>query len=386
MFIERAIARLDELPVPRRALAVNALARSLVHSGLSAEDYSRVEHALIRVLDDPSDIVRHAVSTALAGEETAPRSLVHLLANDRFFVAAPILKHSPVLTCAQLVDLVALGGEDVQAAIAARPWVSVSVAAAIGEIGGLEACLALLSNANADILEDTLRRIASRFGKNARMRETLLAWSDLPIDIRHDLMTDVAEALRGLVAGRNWMGEKRIDAVFGDATEKAVLKLFEEQSPENAVALVRHLYDTDRLTPKLLVRAAVTGNIIVLEAGLSVLSGQPQSRVFGMLMHGSAGTLKALLKRAGVGNSVAPLIVTSIEVYRQLVRETLTDDYRKLRRTMIERVMTRYETMPEAEADRILALLHRYAADAARDEARRAGHALPAPSRLQIAA
>ena len=72
--------------------------------------------------------------------------------------------------------------------------------------------------------------------------------------------------------------------------------------------------------------------------------------------------------------------------YRQLVRETLTDDYRKLRRTMIERVMTRYETMPEAEADRILALLHRYAADAARDEARRAGHALPAPSRLQIAA
>ena len=77
---------------------------------------------------------------------------------------------------------------------------------------------------------------------------------------------------------------------------------------------------------------------------------------------------------------------TRFEVYRQLVRETLTDDYRKLRRTMIERVMTRYETMPEAEADRILALLHRYAADAARDEARRAGHALPAPSRLQIAA
>jgi hypothetical protein len=41
-----------------------------------------------------------------------------------------------------------------------------------------------------------------------------------------------------------------------------------------------------------------------------------------------------------------------------------------LKRRMIERVLTRYETVAEGELDQLLAMLKRYAAEAAREEAR----------------
>lgn len=386
MFIERAIDRLNNLPIPRRALALNALARSLLHSNLSAEEYTMAERALLCALDEPSEIIRRAVSDALANDPAAPRSIIHFLANDQFFVSEPVLEQSPVLTCAQLVDLVGFGDDAVQRTIAGRQNVSVAVAAALGEIASAEVCLILLRNPSADLLESTLRRIVERHGSFSELREELLSWPDLPVDLRHDLVAQLGDDLKSLIAGKNWMGPNRIEAIVGDATEKAVLKIFEEESPDSARALVHHLHSTDKLTAKLLIRAAVTGNIVVLEAGLAVLTNQPRGRVYGLLMDGGTGALRALLKRAGIGEKVRPLMVTAIQVYRELCKESLTDDYRKLRRTMIERVMTRYETMTDADSEQILALLHRYAADAARDEARRARSDSRTDTTLQIAA
>lgn len=372
MFIEQAIERLKTMPAPQRALGLGALARSLVHSNLLPEEYTLAEHALIRALDEPCQIARRCISTALADEEKAPRSLIHMLAHDMFVVAEPVLLRSPVLSASQLVEIIRTGPADAHMAIARRRPVGTAVSAALAAMAGEAACLALVRNPEAALLEETLRQIASRHAQNSELRDELLSWADLPIDVRHDLLACHARALKAMMADRHWIDPDRMERVVGDVTEKAVLGLTEDETPEAVRRLIRHLYDSDALTPQLLIRAAVTGNICVLEAALSLLSGQKPARVLGLLMHGGRGALKALMKKAGLGETVYPLIITALDGYRELARDSDLVEPGKLQRAMIENIMDRYMSETDAEAHNVLALLHRYAADAARDEARRA--------------
>src|SRR5262249_59989459 len=91
------------------------------------------------------------VAEGWAADENAPRVVVHALAADQPDVALPVLTYSPLLLEDDLVDLIATGQADVQVAIASRPYVPRSLAAAIAEVAGPEACLELLENLDADI-------------------------------------------------------------------------------------------------------------------------------------------------------------------------------------------------------------------------------------------
>lgn len=370
MFIVKAIERMRTLPAGKKAMAANALTRSLLQSDLNAEERSIVEENVYRLLDDPSDLVRRGVAEAVAEDPRAPRSLIHLIANDRFFVAEPVLRQSPVLTTAQLVDLVAIGEPDVRVAIAGRKNVCLSVSAAIAEVCDEGACLALLRNSDADILEDTLRTIVARFGDRQDVRAELLGWPDLPIDIRHELLSRLGTALKVMVGDSAWMGEKRVETLVEDATEKVTLRLFEDEDPDNARKLVAHLHDTDQLTTRLLVRAAATGHLVVLETGLALLAGQDQRRVFAIIMHGGAAAFRALLDRAGVSRTYWPVFEVARTVYGEVQAEMVGDDWRRFRRIVVDRTLVRFESVACPEADKLLALLHRYSADAARDAAR----------------
>src|SRR6516165_4362721 len=117
-------------PAGERAEATGALARAYLYSDLSDDDRAAAEGAMIMLLDDPSPLVRHALAEALAGSPDAPYAVIHALASDH-------------------ADLVAIGGCDIQAAIAARVPLQCPVAAAIAEVGSAEACLIAAENPHA---------------------------------------------------------------------------------------------------------------------------------------------------------------------------------------------------------------------------------------------
>src|SRR5262249_56229958 len=120
------------------------------------------------------------LARALAFSEQAPPPVILALAADQPEVASWVLEHSPLLVDADLVDAVATGGPETQAAIANRAQLPCSVSAAIAEVGSAEACLVLIENASAEIVPFSLDRIVERFRHLAAVREAMLMRPALP--------------------------------------------------------------------------------------------------------------------------------------------------------------------------------------------------------------
>src|SRR5260370_28792995 len=188
-----------------RAEATSALARAYLYSDLTQDDRIAAEGAMIMLLDDPSSLVRQALAKALGPSRDAPAAVIHALVNDQPDIAAIVLERSPLLLDSDLVDQVAIGDECAQAAVARRHALPRSVSAAIAEVAGAEACLTLIENPGADLTMFSLNRIVDRFGHLGAIRESLLAWPDLPVEIRHALGVKVSQTLANFAVARNWL-------------------------------------------------------------------------------------------------------------------------------------------------------------------------------------
>src|SRR6185436_15826607 len=200
-----------------RAEATSALARAYLYSELTQDDRIAAEGAMILLLDDPSPLVRYALADALGSSRDAPATVVHALINDQPDIAMIVLERSPLLLDSDLVDALAGGGADVQAAIGRRETLPRSVSAAIAEVGSAEACLTLIENSGAEIAAFSLDRIVERFGHLAAIRESLLAWPDLPAALRQVLVVKLAETLASFVVARNWIDEGRAQRIAQEA-------------------------------------------------------------------------------------------------------------------------------------------------------------------------
>ena len=115
-----------------------------------------------------------------------------------------------------------------QAAIASRAMLPRSLAAAIAEVGSAQACLALLENLDADIAPFSIDRIVERFGHLAAIRETLMARDDLPMATRQALLSKLSQTLAGFVAARQWLGPEHAEYAAREACEKATVALAAE--------------------------------------------------------------------------------------------------------------------------------------------------------------
>ena len=356
-------------PAGKRAEATSALARAYLYSDLSRDDLAAAEGAMLMLLDDMSPLVRRALADSLAASPSAPPAIVLALAEDQPQIAAPVLALSPLFVDADLVDAVATGSGAAQAAIASRAALPLAVAAALAEVGTAEACLALLENRTAEIAPFSIDRMVERFGHLAAIREALLARDDLPAATRHTLVTKLSETLAGFVAGRAWLDADRAQRVVREACEKATVAIAAATPQRELRPLIRHLCAGGQLTAGLILRALLSGNIVLFEEALAELSDMPIARV-SELVHdrGSVG-LRALFEKAQLPASIFPAFKEAIEALREgFVYEPAGAT--RLKRRMIERVLTRCEDADIGELAPLLTLLRRFATEAAREEAR----------------
>jgi uncharacterized protein (DUF2336 family) len=353
-----------------RAEATSALARAYLYSDLSHDDRIAAEGAMIMLLDDPSPLVRHALADALGSSRDAPATVVHALINDQPDITMIVLERSPLLLDSDLVDALAVGSAEIQAAIARRETLPRAVSAAIAEVGSAEACLTLIENPGAEIAAFSLDRVVERFGHLAAIRESLLAWPDLPAALRQVLVVKLSETLAGFVVARNWMEQGRAQRVAQEACEKATVILAAESESVEVSPLIGHLRATGQLTAGLVLRSLLSGNLDFFEQALAELTGLPASRV-GALLHDRRGAgFKAVYERAGLPGSVYPAFRAAIEAMHETGLQAEPGGNTRLRRQMVERVLTSCARMPAGEVEPLMTLLRRYATEAAREEAR----------------
>jgi uncharacterized protein (DUF2336 family) len=356
-------------PASDRAEATSALARAYLYSDLSPDDLGAAEGAMLMLLDDPSPLVRRSLADALAASPDAPPTIVLALAADQPQIAAPVYALSPLFVDADLVDAAATGNTAIQAAIASRAGLPRSVAAAIAEIGTAESCLILVENFDADIAPFSLDRIVDRFGHLAALREALLVRDDIPAATRQALVIKLSETLAGFVAGRAWLDPDHARRVAREACEKATVTIAADAPPTELGPLIRHLCASGQLTAGLILRALLSGNIVLFEEALAELAGMPVARVSGLIHDRGAAGLRALFEKAQLPASTYPAFKEAVEALREGVLLE-PGGATRLKRRMIERVLTRCENEDIGDLAPLLTLLRRFATEAAREEAR----------------
>ena len=353
-----------------RAEATSALARAYLYSDLSSEDRLAAEAAMIVLLDDSSPMVRKALADALAVSADAPHGVVLALAQDQPEIATVVVARSPVLAEADLVDLVGAGEESVQSAIAAREPLSRALAGAIAEVAGAAACLVLIENSSAETSEKSLARIAERHGQLSAIREALFAREDLQADTRQALVAKLSETLVRFVTERDWVPEERVQRVAREACERATVAIAAGKESDEIAALVRHLVASGQLTSLLLLRALLSGNVRFLIEAFAELSGIAPDRVAGVLSDRHAHGFRALYQRAGLPEAAFGAFRSALEALHEIGFADDALGAAMLKRRMVERVLTLYAGSNDGEIDYLFAMLRRFAAEAAREEAR----------------
>jgi len=370
MIVRQFLQWVRQAPPGERAEATSALARAYLYSDLSSDDLAAAEGAIVMLLDDPSPLVRRALADVFASSQQAPMIVVQALAADQTDVALPVLEQSPLLLDDDLVDLVATGDTNVQMAIAGRAPMPCALAAAILEVGTAEACLTLLENPAAEIAPFSLARAVDRFGHLAPIRENLLAREDLPTTMRQALLAKLSRALAGFVAAREWLVSEHAEHATKEACEKATVTLAADTPYEEVGTLVHYLRETGQLTAGMILRALLSGNVVLFEEALADLSAMPIDRVTGYIHDNNISGFRALYEKAGLPDVAYPAFRESLAAVREGLLVGEQGGAARLKRGMVERVLKSCSHERGEDAASLLALLRRFAVEAAREEAR----------------
>jgi uncharacterized protein (DUF2336 family) len=227
-----------------------------------------------------------------------------------------------------------------------------------------------LENGDADIAPFSIDRVVARYGHLAVIREALLARQDVPATTRLTLVAKLSETLTGFVTARQWIEPDHAERIAREACEKATIVLAAETPTGQMRPLIHHLRLSGQLTAGLILRALLSGNLVLFEAALAELADVPLDRVAGLVHdRGNAG-FRALFDEAGLPPSTYPAFKEAIEAMREGDLFSEPGGAARLKRRMIERVLTRCEDEVPGDVAPLLTLLRRFATEAARDEAR----------------
>lgn len=355
-----------------RADGASALARAYLHAELADPARRECGLLLIALSDDPSVGVRRALAEAFASSRRAPRPLVVALIGDVSAVAAPLIARSPLLTDAELVDAAATGDSVAQCAVARRNRLGAGPAGALAEIGSREAALALIDNPTAALTGGALRRMLERFADDAEIRRALALRTGLPADLRAEIVIATEGALKE-TAGR--LVRKR-------AARDAALAAIAADCPEaERAALVRTLRALGALTTALLLRALCGGDRALFAAALAELADIAPARAAGFAADPRGGGFAAAALKAGLPrHAVTPFraALEAIAAHGAGARDGLRAD-------LVAAVIAACEREGDPALAPFLALLWRFAAEAARSEARAALARRALPPNLDFA-
>ena len=257
---------------------------------------------------------------------------------------------------------------EAQVAIARRASLPSSASAALAEMGTAEACLVLLENPHAEIVALSLRRMAERYGHLAAIRAMLLR-EDLPAAVHQTLVANLSETLARFVSARAWLEHDRAQRIAREACEKATVTLAAASPDRELGPLIRHLRESGKLNAGLVLRALLSGHVEMFLSALAELCDLAIARVSAIVYDEDSNAFRALFDKAGFPPASYPVFRAALDAMREGGFDM--GGAIRLKRRIVERVLTRCaEEDNGVDVRPLLTLLRRFAAEAAREEAR----------------
>ena len=303
-----------------------AVAGKFARSSQENAGHEAVRPLTIEVLEvlarDQVVRVREILAQALKDLDAAPSSIINRLARDSAIaVAAPVLESSPVLTDADLIQIIQ-GGPIAGAlsAIAGRARVSADVADAVAASSDVPAVARLLSNSSAQIREETLDRIIDQapsvtewhaplvqrpaLSANAAKRIAHFVAASLLKELRDrkDLSAEALKAVAEIVRDRLDGGGAETPAAPSGAGQVDQLR---ESAVDRERRRARELHSQGALPESAVNQELTTGNRPFVVAALALASGLPESQVRQILAGHNAKAVVALTWKAGYSMALA---------------------------------------------------------------------------------
>jgi len=339
------IARLSTNPSPENraeiagkiAVAFDAAPLSEVERQLAADIF----RALVR---DVSVLVRQALADNLKGCDHLPRDLAVALANDvAAEVAVPVLEFSTVLTDEDLVKIVRERAPEHRLAIARRPTVSASVVDALVAARELPVAEVLASHKGAELGEQAMLRMLEDFGDSERVNAPLARRGNLPLPVAERLITLVADQLREQLIRQHELSPDTAADLMLVARERATVGLV-QAGGSDLETMLHQMHVGGRLTPSIVLRALMTGDVEFFVAALARRAGVPTANAHALASDRGEMGLKALAQKAEIPDELVPVFRVGLEIAEQVEADSNAGDALRRREHMIERVLTRLES------------------------------------------
>lgn len=298
----------DHDPAVREDLA-HKIAR--LAPGLTAQEQDRLRRLTYEVLEilvsDQVARVRQILADALKDVADAPPDIIQRLARDcDIAVAGPVLQFSPVLTDADLLEIIAsdpIAGA--RAAIAQRRHVAEPVSDAISASGDVGAVTALLTNPCAQIREETLDQLIDMAPGILPWHAPLVRRPVLPANAARRLARFVATSLLGVLRARTDLDPETTREVaaivMARVADDGALGTASDIDPGAvAAARARKLRAEGKLDDSAIDDAIDAGDRHFLRAALATLAGLPLDAVDRVIAAHSAKGIVALAWKAGL--------------------------------------------------------------------------------------
>lgn len=338
----------DDLLMQGGADARKELARQLTAvlalENKHSEERQKAVAQLMKLSTDPLHEVRQNVAELLSEVAPLEADLVFTLAADEDEIALPFIAISPALDLAMMLAILKAGDTLRQIQVAARHDLFVECAKQIVSQGDWPVCAALLDNPEFEPSEEDYRILHHRFFDEPRIVDRLLARDDLPLDIR------ILQAQQASGRIQNYLQEAALTngdptELLVDAEETATLKVL-AQAPEAELGkAVTFLLARNLLTPSLLLRAALAGDMRLVEHALSALSRIPIRRLQRLFYQRGHISSKAIFNRCRLAPDCARLLQASAEVSR--LRDERGEDLsaNAFGVRVIETIITRFDRL-----------------------------------------
>jgi uncharacterized protein (DUF2336 family) len=286
--------------------------------GMSERESSHIFALTVETLEclarDASVRVRAILAEEIKTLDCIPREIALILARDlSAMVSVPILQYSPLLSDADLIEVIAHGQvREVLSAIAARRPLSADVSDRLVQSLDIPAVAALLVNPDAKIRKETLDRIVDQ-------AEEISSWH-MPLALRADLSARAIRRIGGLVgsailerlAARNDLS----DATRTHLNRELRARLAEpdntEQGAESPAEAIASAKSEGRLDGLFVEQATQAGQRDIVIMALATLANVTEQTVKKILSTGNAKPLIALVWHAHLSMRVAFKIQTYI--------------------------------------------------------------------------
>jgi uncharacterized protein (DUF2336 family) len=180
---------------------------------LTAEESKRLRDLTIETLErlarDRLVRVRQILAEEIKLLDCVPRQVIKRLARDVESVAAPILEYSPLLSDADLIEIISTAqARYALVCVAKRRPLSPSVSEVVAAALDVPSVAALLANSGAQIRRQTLDKIAEQAVKVTEWHLPLVLRNDLSKRAMRRLAGFVSSALIAKLAARHGLDDK----------------------------------------------------------------------------------------------------------------------------------------------------------------------------------